>query len=464
VKILTASGYTPVAVFTPRPTAELSPTPSRPALHGLALLTVCLTFPLIFLGGLVTSHQAGLSVPDWPNSYGYNMFLFPPRLWIGGIRYEHTHRLLGSAVGFCAVMLTLCAWGPARTGRGRRWVAMTTVTLLMLNALGTSAMIVWPGAFHLPEAARTVGNIAQQGGVTALGIALCGSIAFFCRRREPRRWVRWLASACLLAVCFQGLLGGLRVDLVNLPLAIAHGCFAQATFCLMVLTAIVTGRWWLNAPNLSAANDAVAGRRLAGIAIGTVCVIYAQLIVGAMMRHEQAGLAIPGVLIYGHLLPPTTVAGLAAANTQRAWQYHLAPVTLGQMWLHFGHRIGAAAVSGMVLLLCGTVLSRFRQMRSLTRPALLLLVLLATQLTLGVLTVYYRKPADIASTHVAVGALVLVTALLVAVRTLRVYSLARRGGAAVGASENAVPDVAGDNSRGRQPTGFSQAPLAGARG
>ncbi len=62
----------------------------HPALHTIALLTACATFPLIFMGGLVTSHQAGMSVPDWPNSYGYNMFLFPPRLWIGGILSRNT--------------------------------------------------------------------------------------------------------------------------------------------------------------------------------------------------------------------------------------------------------------------------------------------------------------------------------------------------------------------------------------
>src|SRR4051812_50212099 len=81
---------------------------NRP-LHLLAVLTACATFPLIFMGGLVTSHQAGMSVPDWPNSWGYNMFLFPPRLWIGGILYEHTHRLMATVVGMLAIALTVGA-------------------------------------------------------------------------------------------------------------------------------------------------------------------------------------------------------------------------------------------------------------------------------------------------------------------------------------------------------------------
>src|SRR5690242_2082136 len=79
-------------------------------LHILAVLTACATFPLIFMGGLVTSHGAALAVPDWPNSYGYNMFLFPPRLWIGNIFYEHTHRLMGTVVGMLSIALVVAAW------------------------------------------------------------------------------------------------------------------------------------------------------------------------------------------------------------------------------------------------------------------------------------------------------------------------------------------------------------------
>src|SRR4029078_7058142 len=82
---------------------------NRP-LHVLALLTAVATFPLIFMGGLVTSHEAGMSVPDWPNSWGYNMFLFTPRLCMCGIFYEHTHRLMGTVVGMLAIALVLVAW------------------------------------------------------------------------------------------------------------------------------------------------------------------------------------------------------------------------------------------------------------------------------------------------------------------------------------------------------------------
>jgi cytochrome c oxidase assembly protein subunit 15 len=324
----------------------------RPWLHRIAVLTAVCTFPLIFMGGLVTSHHAGMSVPDWPNSYGYNMFLFPPRLWIGGILYEHTHRLMASVVGFVSIILTIIAW-----------------------------------------------------------------------KVESRRWVRWLATAVLGAVIFQGVLGGLRVVLVQLDLAIVHACFAQAFFCLTVLMATVTSRWWFAAPDLSDREAGNIGRRIVTIAVVAVLVIYAQLIVGAMMRHFQAGLAIPGVLVYGHFFPPTDAAGLAAANHLRVWKMGFTDtVTLGQIWLHFGHRIGAVLVTIAVLTLHFAAVRHDRHDRGLRGLAIFLVCLLLVQITLGILTVYLRKPADVASSHVAVGALVLATTFLIAVRSMRLYS------------------------------------------
>jgi len=76
-------------------------------LHRFAVLTAIATFLLLGAGGLVTSYEAGMSVPDWPNSYGYNMFAFPISKWTGGIFYEHTHRLWASLVGFLTTILTV---------------------------------------------------------------------------------------------------------------------------------------------------------------------------------------------------------------------------------------------------------------------------------------------------------------------------------------------------------------------
>jgi cytochrome c oxidase assembly protein subunit 15 len=324
----------------------------HPGLHRIALLTAVATFPLIFMGGLVTSHGAGMSVPDWPNSYGYNMFLFPPRLWIGGILYEHTHRLMGTIVGMLSIVLCIWAW-----------------------------------------------------------------------KVESRRSVRWLATGVLGAVILQGVLGGLRVVLVELDLAIVHACFAQAFFCLTALMCVVTSRWWIEVRTID-----VQPTGRATLLWGSICVIliFAQLVVGAMMRHYDAGLAIPDLpLAYGKALPPLTGEQLSDVNAYRAWALHEKPVSLSQVWLHFGHRIGAIVVSAAIIAMSGQVLRRHNGIAALRRPAVLALALLLAQLALGVLTVLWKKPADLASAHVAVGALTLVTCFVLTLRAWRILVVAR---------------------------------------
>src|ERR1700722_11147941 len=89
---------------------------SRPAnnlwLKRFAVLTAVATFILIGIGGLVTSKGVGMAVPDWPTTYGYNMFLFPISQWVGGVFYEHTHRLVATVVGTLVVCLTRWLGGP----------------------------------------------------------------------------------------------------------------------------------------------------------------------------------------------------------------------------------------------------------------------------------------------------------------------------------------------------------------
>jgi len=219
-------------------------------------------------------------------------------------------------------------------------------------------------------------------------------------------------------VIFQGVLGGLRVVLVKLDLAIVHACVAQAFFCVAALMAVVTSDWWQTAPDTFADR---AGRRLVALGVVTVVVIYLQLIAGATMRHYDAGLAIPDLpLAYGHVLPPTDADGLAAINHQRAFDLNLDPVTLTQVWLHFAHRIGAVLVTIFVSALVSITFVQNRS-RAFKIPAMILGALLLAQLTLGVLTVLLRKPADVASAHVAVGALVLVTSFVLTVRAGRIY-------------------------------------------
>ena len=125
-------------------------------------------------------------------------------------------------------------------------------------------------------------------------------------------------------------------------------------------------------------------------------------------------------------------AGLRAANAARAWESGLKPVTLTQVWLHFGHRVGAVIVTGLIAALVVVVVRRHAGERALKRPAVVLAVLTAAQITLGVYTVLTKKAADVASAHVAVGALVLVTivllcSLLARIATGRMERLQRGG-------------------------------------
>jgi cytochrome c oxidase assembly protein subunit 15 len=388
------------------------PAHNRP-LHRLALLTAIATFPLIFMGGLVTSHDVGLSVPDWPNSYGYNMFLFPPNQWVGGILYEHTHRLMGTVVGFCAILVTLNAWGVARSETARTRLIGGTVFALLAAAILASLLF---------RNGSKLDSRQAQAFVSLLGMAAVFFFASFARTPEPRRWVRWLATAVLGMVIFQGVLGGLRVVLLKLNLAIVHACIAQAFFCLATLLAVVSSKWWTTADRNP---DAPHGKSLLRLAIAAWTIIYLQLIVGATMRHYKAGLAIPDLpFAFGRVIPPTNDADLRAAQARVAPEGHWWEVddaTLGQVWLAFAHRIGAILVSAAVIALAVTALRKHRN-KGLTTLAWLLVALLATQVTLGVLTVLLKKPADIASLHVAIGALVLVTTFVLAARAMRLYA------------------------------------------
>src|SRR5262245_6568203 len=92
-------------------------------LHRFAAFTAAATLFLIWVGGLVTSHGAGMAVPDWPTTFGYNMFFFPVSKWVGGIFYEHSHRLVASGVGMLTVILAAWLWLREKR-RGLRWLGI----------------------------------------------------------------------------------------------------------------------------------------------------------------------------------------------------------------------------------------------------------------------------------------------------------------------------------------------------
>src|SRR3989441_9471821 len=102
--------------------------------HRLALLTTVATFPLLFVGGLVTSTGSGLAVPDWPTTFGYNMFLYPWSRMVGGILYEHSHRLIGSAVGLLTIALALVLWYK-ESRQWLRWLGIVALAAVIAQGV-----------------------------------------------------------------------------------------------------------------------------------------------------------------------------------------------------------------------------------------------------------------------------------------------------------------------------------------
>jgi cytochrome c oxidase assembly protein subunit 15 len=291
-----------------------------------AALVAASTAVLIFAGGMVTSTGSGLSVPDWPNTYGWFMFSFPVDKWVGGIFYEHTHRLIASTVGFLIL-----------------------------------------------------------------------SLAFWLWRAERRRWVRRLGFIALGAVITQGVLGGITVLwYLPDPISIAHASLAEIVFCLTVTIALATSAGWKRGYAAGLPDDRV----LQKLAIATTAAIYVQIVLGATMRHTGAGLAIPDFpWMFGHLIPDH-------------WDNKIA--------IHFAHRVGALGVTLILLATTLHVLYHHWRRAELRNPAVLLLVLLPLQITLGALTVLSGRQPIINSFHVVTGASVLVTTLVLTLRAHRV--------------------------------------------
>jgi len=106
----------------------------NPALFWFAVVNAVATFLLIGLGGLVTSHEAGMSVPDWPTSYGYNMFALPFKFWTGGAFFEHTHRLLASVIGFLTTVLAIWIW-LKDSRKWLQWLGNTAFLLVIVQGV-----------------------------------------------------------------------------------------------------------------------------------------------------------------------------------------------------------------------------------------------------------------------------------------------------------------------------------------
>ena len=290
--------------------------------HAFAVFTACATLVVITAGALVTSNDAGLSVPDWPTSFGY---LVTVPQFVGGVRYEWSHRM----------------------------VAGTLVSL-------TLAIAVW----------------------TLLV--------------ERRRWLRWLAIGAFCTVIAQAILGGLTVLLFQPPwISTAHAAVAQTFFCIAVAIALFTGRKWVtdqpqgDRPQNEQPRVEFDSRRpsLFTLTLLSTFVLYVQLILGGMFRHH-------GMSWWPHVLNAVTVAFVLAWTAVRA-------------------------------------LSVYSHIEAVRRPAIVMLSLLIAQLCLG-FTAFLTRVAwgrdaaqpellMVVSTvaHVAVGALLLATTVVLAIQVWR---------------------------------------------
>ncbi|MFA9477149.1 heme A synthase [Phycisphaerales bacterium AB-hyl4] len=329
----------------------------RPWLHRYAMLLVLCVFLLIGVGGTVTSTGAGMAVPDWPTTFGHNMITAPPSVW-----FHQPDRF-------------------------------------------------WEH-FH-----RLMGTLV---GMLTIGMAVWLTIT----QRKQRRWLVALGWGLLGMVIVQGLMGGFRVTEESIGLAVLHGIFGQIVFAACVLIAAATSRVWIDAvtgPRAYGREDEpgkVFGMRYVAALLLVALVI--QLMLGAWMRHNSAGLAIPDFpTAYGQLLPPLHASGLEATMDQ--WQVDQGidlprPYTTAQVSFHLAHRAGAVVVCAIALLLVVWVNLVAPGHRLLAWPTRGLVLLLTLQVALGAYVIWSRRHVDIATAHQACGALVLAVATLLTIR------------------------------------------------
>lgn len=376
-----------------------SPTNS-PWLSRFAWLTAGLTLILISVGGLVTSKGVGMSVPDWPTTYGYNMFLFPVSQWVGGIFYEHSHRLIGSVVGLFTALLTARIWEREAKGWSRRLVyGFILAALAMMGVRSQVSFIV------MAVVALLVGIYAGN------------------RAWEEERPLRWWALVAFCAVIVQGVLGGLRVTAMKDAIGIVHGTIAQLFLVLLCLLALCTGRFWQRLKQV-ASDHAIPGSLRSLLLLATL-LIFAQLLLGASMRHQHAGLAVPDFpLAHGRLYPATDPDSMALYNSRRMDHREPKDIQPFHIHLHMAHRAMALVLVGMIPYAA----IRVRRALGSTVPAAGQLAtawigLIVVQAGLGVVTVLTNKPADIATLHVVVGAVTLVVGVVLTVMA-REFSIA----------------------------------------
>ncbi len=300
---------------------------------------------LIFYGALVKSHEAGLAVPDWPTSFGENMFLFHPSKWIGIIYYEHVHRLIASFIGLLTLILAMWLWV-----------------------------------------------------------------------KEERTTVKLLGFFALFLVIIQGVLGGLTV-IYKLPLVVSasHGVLAQTFLCITLMIAYSQSREWSERDQSRVRG---AESEVFSWAIVLLGLVFMQLIVGAVMRHLEAGLAVLDFpRMAGAFFPTINSDMLALINNKRS-ALNMPAVDAMQVAIHILHRVGALIV---FVATCGFLVvakGKWAELSPRVRMAVHLYVFaLLAQISLGIFSVLSLREPVLTSLHVVTGAALLGSTLLMAMRT-----------------------------------------------
>lgn len=200
------------------------------SLAAFAWFTAAATLLLICSGGMVTSKGAGLAVPDWPTTFGYNMFFFPVSKWIGGIFFEHTHRLIASVVGFLSIILAVwLAFSPAdRWIKLLGWMSLGAVVLQgILGGLRVTLLKDQIGIFHACLAQAFLGLLI----IIALALSPVWRRLF--AGAVPRRPLAILALAISILIYGQLALGATmrhqHRDLAITDFPLAYGRFIPAT-------------------------------------------------------------------------------------------------------------------------------------------------------------------------------------------------------------------------------------------
>jgi cytochrome c oxidase assembly protein subunit 15 len=374
----------------------VSPTDSYPRwLHRLAVATALVTLALIGLGGMVTSKEAGMAVPDWPTTFGENMFLFPFSQWIGGVFFEHSHRLLASAVGMLTVALASWIWVREMGGVGK-WVGLAWIVAGM-GLIGVRQQVVFI--------------------VLALVSALVLVSCFF-RMMGTGRKIAWWAMIAYCLVLVQGTLGGLRVTLYRDEIGIVHGTIAQLFFLLICSIALVTGQGWRRILAISENPGIAEMRPILALMTG---LILCQLVLGASMRHQHAGLAVPDFpLAYGRIWPATDGKSILEANRKRLDPREFKPITANHVRLHMAHRLLAVGILGGLAWCCLVARRRTGAGSAVVRATDIWLGLICVQAILGAATIWSQKSAEVATLHVMTGAVCLTFGGLLTISVFRV--------------------------------------------